>query len=162
MHVSREDVRIPPTPNLLKRHDFAMGENARHLGNIVTSQLKDDMDIQLKPRQFQKAVNSVCAKCRWVLPDINVASKSFYSFCCYCYVCQLWDLYSNYIEDIYVVWSKATRRIFNLPYNTNRFLLPFVVGSSHIRVNLVNRFNNFFMHWCLMTIRASGVQLPYQ
>ena len=121
-----------------------MGENARHFGNIVTSQLKDDMDIQLKPRQFHRAVNSVCAKCRWVLPDINVASKSFYSFCCSCYVCQLWDLYNNCIEDIYVVWSKATRRIFNLPCNTNRFLLLFVVGSSHIRVNLVNRFNNFF------------------
>ena len=75
---------------------------------------------------------------------IDVASKLFYSYCCSFYGCQLWDLSSNYIEDIYVAWQKAIRRIFNLPCNTHRYLLPFVAGSSHIRVNLVNRFNNFF------------------
>ena len=74
----------------------------------------------------------------------NVASKLFYSYCCSFYGCQLWDLSSNSIEDIYVAWQKAIRRIFNLPCNTHRYLLPFVAGSSHIRVNLVNRFNNFF------------------
>ena len=114
-------------------------KNARHLGNIVTSQLKDDMDIQ-----FYGAVNSLCAKFRGILQDINVASKLFYSYCCSFYGCQLWDLSSNYIEDIYVAWQKAIRRIFNLPCNTHRYLLPFVAGSSNIRVNLVNRFNNFF------------------
>ena len=56
----------------------------------------------------------------------------------------MWDLSSNYIEDIYVAWQKAIRRIFNLPCNTHRYLLPFVAGSSHIGVNFVNRFNNFF------------------
>ena len=56
----------------------------------------------------------------------------------------MWDLSSNYIEDIYVAWQKAIRRIFNLPCNTHRYFLPFVAGSSHIRVNLLNRFNNFF------------------
>ena len=119
-------------------------KNARHLGNIVTSQLKDDMDIQLKRGQFYGAVNILCAKFRGILQDINVASKLFYSYCCSFYGCQLWDLSSNYIEDIYVAWQKAIRRIFNLPCNTHRYLLPFIAGSLHIRVNLVNRFNNFF------------------
>ena len=70
------------------------------------------------------------------------------------YGCQLWDLSSNYIEDICVAWQKAIRRIFNLPCNTHRYLLPFVAGSSHIRVNIVNRFNIFLMHRCLVTIRS--------
>ena len=110
----------------------------------ILSQLKDDMDIQSKRGQFYGAVNSLCAKFRGIRQDINVASKLFYSYCCSFYGCQLWDLSSNYIEDIYVAWQKAIRRIFNLPCNTHRYLLPFVAGSSHIRVNLVNRFNNFF------------------
>ena len=50
----------------------------------------------------------------------------------------------NYIEDNYVARQKAIRCISNLPYNTHRYLLPFVAGSSHIRVNLVKRFHNFF------------------
>ena len=123
---------------------FQWVKNARRLGNIVTSQLQDDMDNQLKRGQFYGAVNSLYVKFRGILQDINVASKLFYSYCCSFYGCQLWDLSSNYIEDIYVVWQKSIRRIFNLPYNTHRYLLPFVAGSSHIRVNLVNRFNNFF------------------
>ena len=49
------------------------------------------------------------------------------------YGCQLWDLSSNYIDDIHVAWQKAIRRIFNLPYKTHIYVLPFV-----------NRFNNFF------------------
>ena len=129
-------------------------KNARHLGNIVTSQLKDDMDIQLKRGQFYGAVNSLCAKFRGILQDINVASKLLYSYCCSFYGCQLWDLSSNYIEDMYVAWQKAIRRIFNLPCNTHRYLLPFVAGSSHIRVNLVNRLTISLMHWCLVTIRS--------
>ena len=119
-------------------------KNARHLGNIITSQIKDDTDIQLKRGQFYGAVNSLYAKFRGIPQDINVASKLFYSYCCSFYGCQLWDLSSNYIEDIYVAWQKTIRRIFNLPYNTYRYLLPSVAGSSHITVNLVNRFNNFF------------------
>ena len=96
--------------------------NARHLGNIVTSQLKDDMDIQLKHGQFNGVVSSLCAKFRGILQD--VASKLFYSYCCSFNGCQLWDLFSNYIEDIYVAWQIAIRRIFNLLYNTHRYLLP--------------------------------------
>ena len=69
----------------------------------------------------------------------------FHTRCCYFYGFQLWDFSSNYIEqDIYVALQKAIGRIFNLNYNTKRCLLPFGVGSPHIRVNLVNRFNDFF------------------
>ena len=77
-------------------------KNARHLGNIVTSQLKDDMDIQLKRGQFYGAVNSLCAKFRRKLQDINAATKLFSSYCCSFYGSQLWDLSSNYIKDVYV------------------------------------------------------------
>ena len=46
-------------------------KNARYLGNIVASQLKYDMDIQLKRGQFYGSVNSLCAKFRGILQDIK-------------------------------------------------------------------------------------------
>ena len=131
-----------------------MGEKCKALGNIVASQLKDDVDIQLKHGQFCGAVSSLCAKFRGNRQDTNVASKLFYSYCCSFYGCQLCDLSCNYIEDIYVAWQKAIRRTFNLPYNIDRYLLPFVAGSLHIQVNLVSRYNMFLMHWCLVTVRS--------
>ena len=42
------------------------------------------------------------------------------------------------------VLQKAVRRIFNLPYRTHRYLLPYAVGCEHIRDNLINRFKNLF------------------
>ena len=98
----------------------------------------------LKHWQFYGAVNALCSKLRGIIQDISVASKLFHSYCCSFYGCQPCDLSSNYIEYIYVSRQKAMRQIFNLPYNTHRYMLHFIVGSPHTRVNLVNRFNNFF------------------
>ena len=56
--------RMPEYPQLqiyLNGMILQWVRNARHLGNIVTSQLKDDMDIQLKRGQSYGAVNSLCA-----------------------------------------------------------------------------------------------------
>ena len=57
-------------------------KNARHLENIATLQLKDDMDLQLKRGEVYGAVNGLYAKFRGILQDINVASKLFFSYCC--------------------------------------------------------------------------------
>ena len=123
---------------------YTLEQRARKVfGKYCYVAVKDDMDIQLKRGQFYWAVNSLCAKFRGILQGINVASKLVYSYCCSFYGCQLWDLFSNYIEDIYVAWQKAIRRIFNLPYNTHWYLLPFVAGLT---ISL--------MHWCLVTIRS--------
>ena len=92
--------RMPEYPKLqinLNGITLLWVKSARHLGNIVTSQLKDDMDIQLKRGQFHWAVNSLSAKFRQILQDINVASKLFYSYCCSFYEYQLWDFSSNHI-----------------------------------------------------------------
>ena len=79
--------------------------------------------------------------------------------------------------DIDIDWYKAIRRIFNSSYNTHTYLLPFVVGSPHIRINLVNKFNNSFdalmssenkiiellvyitLHWALIQKKHELVQL---
>ena len=48
----------------LKGMDLKLMNKEIHLGNIVTSQLTDNMDIQLKRGQFYGAVNNLCAKLR--------------------------------------------------------------------------------------------------
>ena len=69
--------------------------------------------------------------------------KMYYSYCCSFYGWQLWDISSNYIEDSYVAWQTAIRRIFNLSYTTHRYLLLFVFGLPSVPINLVNICNNF-------------------
>jgi len=115
----------------------------KHLGNILSYNLKDDHDIQLKRGYFYGSVNTLCAKFKCVLNDIDIASKLFQSYCCAFYGSQLWDLGSRCIDKIYIAWNKAVRRIFRLPYNTHRFLLPVVVGVSAIHDQLKKRFIKF-------------------
>ena len=79
-----------------------------------------------------------------ILNNPEVASKLFYAHCCSFYGSQQWDLSSKSFDNICTAWQKAVRRIFNLPYRTHRYLLPYVVGCEHIRDNFISRFKNFF------------------
>ena len=117
---------------------------ARHLANLITWNLKDDDDIQLKRGYFYGSVNNLCAKFKVILNNPDVASKLVYALCCSFYGSQQWDFSSKSFDDICTTWQKAVRRIFNLPYRTHRYLLPYVVECEHIRDNLINRFKNVF------------------
>ena len=68
----------------------------------------------------------------------------FYVHCCSFYCYQQWDLSSKSFHDICTAWQKAVRGIFNLPYRTHRYLLPYVVVCEHMRDNLINRLNHCF------------------
>ena len=50
---------------------------ARHLGNLITWNLKDDDDIRLKRGYFYGSVNNLCAKFKGILNNPDVASKLF-------------------------------------------------------------------------------------
>ena len=50
-------------------------DSLKHLGNIVTPDLKDDLDIQLKRGNFFRSVNGLCAKFKSVLTSNDVATK---------------------------------------------------------------------------------------
>ena len=116
----------------------------KHLGNVITVDQKDDSDIQLKRGNFYRSVNGLCYKFKCTLLNSDVASRLFQTYCCSFYGSQAWNLSSSSFEFICTAWNKAVRRIFHLPYNTHRYLLPFIVQTSHIRYQLVERFRTFF------------------
>ena len=72
------------------------------------------------------------------------AIKLFMSYCCSFCGSQLWDLSSTWFDAICVAWNKAVRRIFQLPYNNHRFLLPYVVDGNPIRDQLLKRCVKFY------------------
>ena len=133
----------------LGREKLRWVDSFKHLGNIVTPDLKDDLDIQLKRGTFFRSVNGLCAKFKGVLISNDVASKLFQTYCCSFYGSQLWNLSSSSFNDICTAWNKAVRRIFHLPFTTHRFLLPCVTQSDHIRDNLIKRSTTLFQNMML-------------
>ena len=90
-------------------------------------------------------MNGFCYKFKGTLLNSDVASRLFQTYCCSFYGSQAWNLSSSSFEFICTAWNKAVRRIFHLPYNIHRYLLPFIVQTSHIRYQLVERFRTFFV-----------------
>ena len=42
------------------------------------------------------------------------------TYCMHMYGCELWDLNRNYFKDFKVIWRKIKRRVWKLPYDTQR------------------------------------------
>ena len=133
----------------LGREKLRWVDSFKHLGNIVTPDLKDGLDIQLKRGNFFRSVNGLCAKFKKVLISNDVAFKLFQTYCCSFYGSQLWNLSSASFNDICTAWNKVVRRIFHLPFTTHRFLLPCVTQSEHIRANLIKRSTTVFQNMML-------------
>ena len=135
-----------------------MVDSFRHLGNIVTPDIKDDLDIQLKRGNCFRSVNGLCANFKSVLISNYVAAKSFHTCCCSFYGSQLWSLSSSSFNNTYTAWNEAVRRIFHLPLTTHRFLLPCVTQSDHIRDNLIKRSGTLFQN--MMLIDKGAIKFP--
>ena len=101
----------------------------KHLGNIITTDQKDDSDIQLKCGHFYRSVTGLCCKFKCVLLNNDVAERPFPAYCCSVYGSQIWNLSNSIFEYICTAWNKAVRRIFNLLHYTHRYLLPYIVQT---------------------------------
>ena len=129
---------------LLSGEKLHWSNHVKHLGNTLSHNLSDEIDVQVKRGHFYGFVNTLCAKFKCVLGDLDLTTKLFMSYCCSFYGSQLWDLSSTWFDAICVAWNKAVRRIFQLPYNTHRFLLPYVVDGNPIRDQLLKRCVKFY------------------
>ena len=98
-------------------------------------------DVALKRGKFIGKVNSILQELHFADPTIlvkllQVYCTSFYGSC-------LWDLYSAKIDRLYRSWNVSVRNIFQVPYNTHRYLVQPLTDSSHPKTMLSRRFAKF-------------------
>lgn len=117
-------------------------ESAKHLGNIVRADLKDDDDIQRKRCDFIGRTNSLLANFKAV--PRSVCSTVFNSQCCHLYGTETWDLGDKKVTSFCVAWRKAVRKIWCLPNDSRSVILPHLVKSESIEVLLCNRFKGLY------------------
>ena len=88
----------------------------KHLGNIITCDLKDSEDITFKNVAFISQVNRL--NCKMSEVSGNVAGQLLQTYCCSWYGCQTWDLASKSARQMNTEWNKAVRRTLRVPYTT--------------------------------------------
>jgi len=110
-------------PVYLSGEKLSWSNKVKHLGNMLSYNLDDEFDIQLKRGYFYGSVNTLCAKFKCTLNNVDIASKLFQSYCCAFYGSQLWNLSSCKIDSIYVAWNKMhTVFYYLLSWASNQFV----------------------------------------
>ena len=114
----------------LNRNEIKWQRSVKHLGNIIDQKLSDVEDCRFKKSILIGNVNkfignySTLKNCR--------KRKLFQSYCTSFYGSELWSLSSKGLEECCIAWRKGTRRILNMSYQTNSFLVGPLSGQRSI------------------------------
>ncbi len=113
-----------------------------YLGHTVINDINDSL---VKPviNDFNVKVNTFLAYFNDVACDIK--NKLFKQHCTRFYGSHLCALFDREIEDFYIAWRKAQRRVWGLPYMTHCRLLPHVTDLLPGKVLLSIRFLKHFV-----------------
>ena len=65
---------------LLSGEKLHWSNHVKHLGNTLSHNLSDEIDVQVKRGHFYGFVNTLCAKFKCVLGDLDLATKLFMSY----------------------------------------------------------------------------------
>ena len=60
------------------------------------------------------------------------------------YGSNLWDLFGDSAERLYASWNIMVRYCFDIPRTSHRYLIEAISGTSHLKVKLIKRFNQFY------------------
>ena len=118
-------------------------KSVKHLGNIVTHDLKDDDDVNLKKGTFIGQVNKL--KCKFCTVQSSLRGRLLQTYCCSWYGCQTWDLAGRQVEAMNIEWNKAVRRTLLLPYKTRTCLLPHLVIGKNFADQHKSRISKFLV-----------------
>ena len=118
-------------------------KSVKHLGNIVTHDLKDADDVNLKKCTFIGQVNKL--KCKFCTVQSSLRGRLLQTYCCSWYGCQTWDLAGRPVEAMNIEWNKAVRRTLLLPYKTRTCLLPHLVIGKNFADQHKSRISKFLV-----------------
>ena len=113
---------------------------AKYLGNIIHVGDENSM-LRAAEAKFWKMFNIFMADFGKLHTFVKL--KLFKQYCCDYYGSVLWSHKSKYFDKLCVAWRKAVRIMSNLPYQTHCYLLPLLMDTIPLEVNLEVRFLKF-------------------
>lgn len=109
----------------------------KYLGNWVTTDLSEDIEINHKLGVFFAGVNNLCSTFKSI--GVKHSLKLFYSYCCHFYGSQAWRLRDKNIGRMFTAWNKAVRHICNISPRTHTYYLPYILGQLHVTEDIYLR-----------------------
>jgi hypothetical protein len=118
-------------------------DSVKYLGNWITYNLKETVEINKKMCAFYGNVNSLRTCFRNV--GYKNISKLFNSYCCHFYGSQAWCLRDKEIKRLYTAWNKSVRHLCTLPYDTHTQYLPYIINTLYVKEQIYIRTANMIL-----------------
>ena len=116
---------------------------AKYLGNWITHNLKENVEIDKKMCAFFGNVNSLRA-CFTNVGYKNI-SILYNRYCCHYYGSQAWRLSDKSVPKIFIAWNKSVRYLCALPYDTHTYYLPYIVDTLSVKDQIYMRSANMIV-----------------
>jgi len=123
--------------------DIEYVDSWTHLGHVLSSDFRDNMDIEHRRVQTVKQINDLLSYFGKL--DAIVKLQLLYSYCSSLYGSELWDLSCSAIDVLCVSWRRALKNVWKLPLNTHGNVIYALSCVRPIEVELKCRVLNFVL-----------------
>ena len=133
--------RTGVAPIILNGMPLPWVSEVKHLGNVLQSENNRKVDCAAKRGRMIGKVNSLLQEFHYVEPEVMVKLLNIYvtSF----YGSNLWDLYSADVDRIFKSWNVTIRNVFDVPWQTHRYLVEVISNCPHPKTLMCSRFVKF-------------------
>jgi exonuclease III len=131
--------KLKATPRIVLNGQCAQWCNkVKHLGNILSYNLDETVDVSHKRGDLASRVNKMLGSLGGASDDVLI--KVFYSQCCHFYGTSAWRLNDRSVQQFHTMYNRCVRRVLELPYRTHTRFLPLLSGSANSQDQVVARF----------------------
>ena len=110
--------------------------------SISTADDSTSKDILCRRGEFISNVHQLRQELGDQHPDVSMRLVQIYLSSMY--GSNLWDLFSNSTEKLFISWNVLLKTTFKLPYATHRYILNNICDIPHLRISLLKRFAKFY------------------
>lgn len=119
-------------------------EEVNHLGNHLTYNLREHVEICEKKSDLIQRVNSVIVTLG--RSSSSIICKVFNSQCAHFYGAEAWSYADKTVSEFQTMWNRCVRRLFHLPHMTHRHFLPQLL-------NCPTALNQIYVHFLKMLVQ---------
>ena len=112
--------------------------NVVHLGNKITSNLKETDEISCKRGDFIGRINNIMVTYPKA-PDA-VLVKLLNSQCSHFYGSEAWNQRDQSVLKFYTTWNWCVRKLLQLPLTTHTRFLALFINRTHVKDQILKRF----------------------
>jgi hypothetical protein len=135
--------------------EISWSQSVKHLGNIITADLQEKVDVQAKQDKLITKTNILMAN--YSRLTASTRQKIFTTYCSDHYGSQTWNLTDRAVQAYCTAYNKCLRKVWHLPGHSRTTLLYQLCNSLPMPMQLACRISK--MYFQMMTSKNDTMRL---